>query len=261
MTNTSPNVLRAGWSIVTAVVRVPAPQPNGTGSFDHSRLAAVLGAIAWGDPLMRLPDQAGELDQYLEQAAAVDPDRLTRSEALAFWINVYNAAGLRLAAHAARRGTDSMLGVPGVFTNPVVEIAGERLSLDRIEHGKVRRFRDPRIHAALVCGAMSCPTLRSSPYTADVDAELDDQMRMFLAGGAVRLVPSRGRVIMSPIFRWFGRDFTHPSKMPTLLPARRTVVLDALADWLDPETVTWIGETRPDISYSSYDWRLGCAIG
>lgn len=211
--------------------------------------------------MRRLLDQVGELDRYLQGAVAIDPDGLTRFEALAFWVNVYNAALLRLAARAARCGVGSILGVPGAFTAPVVEIAGERLSLDRIEHGKVRRFRDPRIHAALVCGAISCPTLRSSPYTADVDAELDAQMREFLASGAVRLEPSKQRVVMSPIFGWFGRDFTHPSRMPTLLPARRTEVLESLAAWLDPETVGWIEGAKPDISYTSYDWRLGCAIG
>ena len=49
-----------------------------------------------------------------------------------------------------------------------------RGDLDDIEHGKVRRFGDPRIHSALVCGSVSCPTLRFEPYEGDrLDASAD----------------------------------------------------------------------------------------
>jgi hypothetical protein len=57
----------------------------------------------------------------------------------------------------------SVLRMPGAFSAPFVTVAGERLSLDAIEHAKIRRFADPRIHAALVCGSVSCPTLRPPP--------------------------------------------------------------------------------------------------
>ena len=41
-------------------------------------------------------------------------------------------------------------------------LAGETVSLDQIEHQRIRAaFREPRIHFALVCAARSCPPLRA----------------------------------------------------------------------------------------------------
>jgi hypothetical protein len=214
-----------------------------------------------GDVIGRLPAGGEELAVYLDEMESVDPDVLSVGESLAFWINVYNAAALRLGADAARDGVPTVLGVPGAFASPAVTIAGEALSLDQIEHAKVRRFGDPRIHAGLVCGAMSCPTLRREPYTGDIDSQLDDQMRRFLTDGALVAVAADNHVTLSPIFAWFGRDFVKPHRMPTLLPARRRTVLAALTPWMDRDAASRIESAEPSISFSGYDWRLGCAIG
>ncbi|MEX2279218.1 MAG: DUF547 domain-containing protein [Acidimicrobiia bacterium] len=256
---TSPNVLSAGWSILTSLIRVRAPRPRGDATVDHSRLGKILESLQ-GDVIGRLPAAGGELAVYLDEMESVDPDTLTVGESLAFWINVYNAAALRLGAVAARDGVPTVFGIPGAFTSPAVTVTGEALSLDQIEHAKVRRFGDPRIHAGLVCGAMSCPTLRREPYTGDVDSQLDDQMRRFLTDGALVTVEADNRVTLSSIFAWFGRDFVKPHRMPTLLPARRRTVLAALTPWMDNDVASWIEGAEPTISFSSYDWRLGCAI-
>lgn len=257
--STSPNVLRAGWSILTSLIRVRAPQPQGDGFVDHSRFGSILESLH-GDVIRRLPAAGEELAAYLEEMGSVDPDTLTVGESLAFWINVYNAAALELGAGAERDGVPTVFGIPGAFTSPAVMIAGETLSLDQIEHAKVRRFGDPRIHAGLVCGAMSCPTLRREPYTGGVDSQLDDQMRRFLADGALVVTPADEHVTLSPIFAWFGRDFVKPHRMPTLLPAPRRAVLAALTPWMGEDIAEWIEGAEPSISFSSYDWRLGCAI-
>lgn len=259
-TSTSPNVLRAGLSIVSALLKVRPPEVFGFDSVSHDRFASVL-VFLEGNVVRRLPDAVEELNRYLEELASVEPSQLSRDEALAFWINTYNAAGLRLGAAAVGEGIATVFGVPGAFTTPVITVDSEALSLDQIEHGKIRRFGDPRIHAGLVCGAMSCPTLRREPYRSDeIEQQLDDQMRQFLADGAIRVAPAAGEVVLSPIFSWFGRDFVAPHRMPTLLPARRRTVLEALTPWLDDETAGWIEQVRPSIRYSSYDWGLGCAI-
>jgi hypothetical protein len=257
---TSPHLLVAGWSIVKALVTIRGPGPFGEVSADHSRLASVLGFLA-GDVLGRLRDVTDELDGYIAEMEGIDPDRLSREEALAYWLNVYNAAGLRLGGAASRKGVETVFGVPGAFTRPVVAVKGVHLSLDEIEHAKVRRFRDPRIHAGLVCGAMSCPTLRREPYTGHVDSQLDDQMRQFLRSGALVAKPAEETVVLSPIFAWFGRDFVMAERMPTLLPARRRAVLEAVVRWADDETREWVSHTSPSVRFSTYDWRLGCDIG
>ena len=69
--------------------------------------------------------------------------------------------------HPLCRG-DHSTPCPGAFDAPWAMVGGESLSLNDIEHGKIRRFRDPRIHAALVCGSVSCPTLRYEPFGEDL---------------------------------------------------------------------------------------------
>lgn len=49
-------------------------------------------------------------DEGWEYVRRVDPDRLHRDEALAFWINLYNAGALIVAGEALGAGKDSVLG-------------------------------------------------------------------------------------------------------------------------------------------------------
>jgi hypothetical protein len=166
-----------------------------------------------------LPDLADLIKAYLSEAATVAPDRLSRDEALALWINLYNAGALLMAGRVLRDGHDSVLRTPGAFRRPLLTIGGEELSLDDIEHAKLRRLGDPRIHAGIVCGFVSCPTLRPEPYRGgDVDAQLDDQMRRVLVDGAL-VIDHEARVVeLSRIFLWYGADFVRPHAMPTFLP-------------------------------------------
>ncbi|MGA7272714.1 MAG: DUF547 domain-containing protein [Acidimicrobiia bacterium] len=248
------------WSTLTSLARVRPPSPTGKASLDHALLGEILSHL--GDkPLQWLRAVDCDLARYLAAMREVDPNDLSTSEALAFWINVYNAASLQVAATASRDNVASVMRLPGAFNTPVISVAGETLSLNDIEHGKVRRFGDPRVHAALVCGSVSCPTLRPEPFGPNLDDQLDQQMRQFLERGALVADRLDDRVVMSPIFSWFGGDFARSHHMPTLLPARRRQVLIALESWIDDTTINWIHATRPDLSFARYDWRLACTIG
>lgn len=260
MSEGGPSIPRVVWSILTSLVRVRKPTPGGWGSADHSRLEGILAALG-SEAIPRLPDFDVELAEYLALMEEVEPDALSREEALAYWMNVYNAAALRLAATTARAAAPSVLGVPGAFTRPVFRVAGENLALDNIEHGKIRRFQDPRVHGGLVCGSVSCPSLPRAPFGGDVNHQLDDRMQHFLREGALRGEVGGDQVTLSPVFSWFGGDFTRPGFMPAVVPARRGKVLEALVPWMDEEVVRWVAQTRPTVVWDRYDWRLGCTIG
>lgn len=255
-----PNPLVVGWSVLRSVLRVRAPGPFGDGSTDHRLLADILAVIAeQGAPA--LEGMEGDLGLYLDRQAKISPDELNREESLAYWINLYNAGGLALAGEAIRQGGDSVLGVPGGFQAKIVTVDGESLSLDDIEHGKLRRFRDPRIHVALVCGSVSCPTLRGEPYTGEgLETQLDDQIRFFLSAGALVADKKAGVIRLSRVFLWFGADFARPHRMPTFLPVARRRVLESLTPWLVTETVEWIRKTEPEVVFQHYDWGLGCVV-
>ncbi len=258
-----PNPLTAAWSMLMAR-RVRRPRPtagSGHAPLANSLLSEVLADLRRGGVSV-LADHRSTLAAYRDQLTAIDPDTMTRNGALAYWINLYNAGALDLAAEASTSNEVSVLRVPGGFRRAWAHVAGESLSLDAIEHGKIRRYRDPRIHGGLVCGSASCPTLRYEPFTAeDLDEQLDDQMRSFLAGGGAVRDEARGHLHLSRVFLWFGGDFTRPSRMPTLLPTRKAAVADALGTWLATEIDNWRLTTGPTVTFQPYDWSLACAIG
>jgi hypothetical protein len=256
-----PNSLVAAVSIVKSIIRTAAPRPAGSGAVEVVSFTAVLSDVAAKGP-GSLVDHHGELRDVIDALAAVDPDRFGRLGALAYWIDLYNAGALELAARTAVAGEETVLRVPGAFGRPFVTVNGEDLSLDAIEHGKVRRFGDPRVHAALVCGSVSCPTLRSSPYSGtDLDAVLDDQMAAFLAGGGAVADRTRGVLRLSKVFSWFGGDMVQPGAMPWIVPARRSSLVDSLKPHLDVETRRWIDSTSPAVEFQGYDWGLRCSVG
>jgi hypothetical protein len=258
--SSGPNPLVVGFSVLRSLLTVRSPGPFGKRTTDHRLLGDVLDVIARRGTA-GLEEVEDELDAYLERQASLSPNELNRDEALAFWINLYNVGGLALSAVALRNGEDSVLGVPRGFQRKNLSVGGEALSLDDIEHGKLRRFRDPRVHAALVCGSMSCPTLRPEPYSGRLlGKQLDDQIRHFLSAGAISSDRDRGLVRLSRVFLWFGADFVRPTRMPGFLPARSKAILGSLMRWLDADLTTWIEKTEPDVEFQPYDWGLRCLV-
>jgi len=243
----------AGWSIISALLMVKRPAPKGHRSLGHEKLSDILSTLATRGAAA-LGELRSPLSAYVDEMTPVDPNDLLPGEALAYWLNLYNALALDLAAQAQARGESSVLRLPGAFSKPIVEVQGEKLSLDGIEHGKVRRFGDPRVHAALVCGSVSCPTLRSTPYSGtDLDQVLDDQMRQFLAKGG--LMVDGDSVLLSRVFKWYGADFVWPHRMPVLWPAPKRKVLDVITPWVDADV------SAMTVEYQSYDWGLRCSVG
>ncbi len=134
----------------------------------------------------------------------------TREQKLAFWINAYNLLAIDVVAKGRPRESIRDLGnlLRPIWKRDAGRIGGRAYSLDEIEHQILRPLGDPRIHGAIVCASRSCPSLRREPYTPDrIDAQLDDQMRTFLADPrkGAKLEDSTLRV--SKIFDWFEEDF------------------------------------------------------
>jgi len=255
----TPNYLRGTWSILKAL-RSRRPNATGTGSVDHTAFAGILVQMK-ETGLAGLAGLRPNLATYVAQLEAVDPDSLSRSESLAYWLNLYNAGALALASEAHRAGLTSVLRAPGIFHRDRFTVMGEPLSLDDIEHGKIRRFRDPRIHGSLVCGSLSCPTLRPEPFVGEhLDNQLEGQMRRFLAGGAVTLDTNQRVVSMSKVFQLYGPDFIRPTAMPAFRPARKTTIFGAIAPWLDDENRTRLATADFAVVYQDYDWSLACVV-
>jgi hypothetical protein len=192
------------------------------------------------------------LNQYLEALERVDPERLPREEQFAFYINVYNAWTIKLIL-TGYPGVHSIKDLGTLFRSPwkkeIVRIHGRTLSLDDVEHAILRpRFKDPRVHFAIVCASKSCPPLISEPYRgATLETQLDRVTSDFLNGPAnSKLVGDSLQV--SSIFKWFAEDFNHDVVGFYLRFARGELKEKLLAR-----------RDRIEVQYMNYDWSLNGA--
>lgn len=197
----------------------------------------------------------------------------SREEKLAFFINIYNA----LVIHAnVTMGPPVNLWQRYKFFNTVRYIIGGYLySLQDIENGVLRANRkgigmlmrpfgssDPRlkvaletheplIHFALVCGAKSCPPIKT--YSADgIYSQLKLAAESFLEGDDGCQVDINKKTIkLSQILKWYSVDFGKNK--------------DEVLEWVhnhmaDSEKKTQIGELLQSKNYKlthmPYDWGI-----
>jgi hypothetical protein len=189
------------------------------------------------------------LDQYLKLLDQVDPERLPREEQFAFYINAYNAWTIKLIL-TGYPGVKSIKDLGSLFQSPwkkqFVRISGKTLTLDDIEHNILRpRFKDPRVHFAIVCASKSCPPLIAEPYRGAVlDDQLNRSTRDFLNTPAnYRL--DRSTFWVSSIFKWFAEDFNKDVVGFYLKFAQGGLKQELQAE-----------RDRIDVNYLDYDWSL-----
>ena len=106
----------------------------------------------------QLQSNRKSLDKFNNNIAAVTPATFlswSESEQIAFLMNAYNS--YTLAAIINREPlTESIRDIPQVWKKKQYQVVGQNKSLDDIEHGTLRKdYDEPRLHAALVCAAMS----------------------------------------------------------------------------------------------------------
>jgi len=223
-----------------------------TATFDHSRLDALLRAHVDAEGLVdyaALGRESAALDAYLASLASAPFEELGRDEKLALLIDAYNAFTLRLILD--HRPVASIKDIPSGkrWDDRRWTLAGETLSLNQIEHERIRpRFREPRVHFALVCAARSCPPLRAEAYVGQrLEAQLADQTRRVHSDERwVRFDPASGTLQLTKLYDWYGSDFLQAApSVEEYAAAREPSVRAALAT----------GQ-RVKIRWLPYDWSL-----
>lgn len=243
------------------------PRTVAAQTFDHATLDNVVSRFVSDDGI-RYRDLAADrkqLDVYVASLGRVSETQFAgwpRNEKLAYLINAYNALVLqRVIDHypikrslnpaALVRPANSVWQIGGFFDETRAAVAGRPRTLDDIEHKLLREaLKEPRIHAALVCAARSCPPLRREAFVADkLDAQLDQQWRVFLNDRARNLFDrERGEVKLSEIMKWFAEDFGGTNG-----------VISFVSRYVDAPTQMWLRGRKYRITYFDYDWTLNDA--
>lgn len=221
---------------------------GGEAAFDHGDLDLVLRRVVRDEgvdyPRIR-ENYLPALELYLDRAASADTRGMPEAERLAFYINAYNATVLRTVAERFRQGFSVEKDRFALFDEPLVSLGGKQVSLNHLEHEIIRPgFDEPRIHAALVCAARSCPPLLPRAYRAeDLDRVLEENMQRFLASAERNRIDIPGRRLqLSRIFDWYAKDFGGKQGLP------------AYADRYTDADVAGF-----DVSFLEYSWELNLA--
>jgi Protein of unknown function, DUF547 len=224
---------------------------------DHKELAAVLALCVKsnGVDYATLRRERTALERYRAQlATATMPS--DKAGKLALIINAYNACTLhlvvlKLPADETTWPTWSikMAGgtVNSVWESYTFVVAGQRYTLDQLEHQLLRPLGDPRVHFAVNCASRSCPPLLAKPFLAHtVDVQLNTVATTF-ATDAYHVRLANGTLQVNPILDWFAEDFSVVGGVAAFLAPRAT-----------PPVRQYL-EAGKKIRFFEYDWSLNLA--
>ncbi len=210
-----------------------------------------------------LHENSSDLKTFLKQVAEVSPHSniaifASKNEALAYWINAYNAWMIKAVLDAYP--IDSVQDISqnsGVFEAKGRICGGENLSLNDIEHEIVRKefALEPRVHFVLNCASLGCPWLPQEAFTPQrLDQQLDREMLPFYRDPTHLRVDVEAKTVhLSAYFDWYGEDFLRWLREvkgfgnPTVLDYVRLTAPEDIANQIGDDFA---------VEFVEYDWRL-----
>lgn len=232
-------------------------------SFDHehSKFTVVLSQYRTTNSLINYSilknniqngkDLLGDYIIDLEKVNVIDYEKWSKDEKMAFLINAYNALTIQLIIN--NYPLKSITNIGGIFwfinkrpwRKEFFSLLGGKIkTLDSIENNFLRGslFNDYRIHAALNCASISCPSIRHEAYIASkLNLQLDDQMIQWLQDNNKNRIDIPGKkIFISQIFKWYKEDFSTNGLSIPIIFKKYGLVFDASFD----------------VKYLDYDWKL-----
>ena len=214
--------------------------------------------------LKSVKSKSKKTDYYINILAKADKDSILKQLVddkckKAFFINLYNA----YCNSALRKNPDLFKKRSLFFGAKQFDFAGNKISLDVIEHGFLRKsmtkmsrgkmhnlfpsqlekdFRveklDYRIHFALNCGAKSCPKI--DIYSSKkIENQLADSEKKFLKKNS-KYDKKTKTLFVSSLMSWYRGDFGDKSG---IIDIHRNLKIIPKGE-------------QPNISFKDYDWTL-----
>lgn len=166
---------------------------------------------------------------------------LTPQELKAFLINAYNITVI--ISITENYPISSVMDIDGFFDSNKHQIAGKSVSLNELEKNWIfKKFPDPRIHFALVCGAVSCPPLKDTIFNSQsIESKLEKITKVTLNDSKFITIDMHEKTAsVSKIFDWYSTDF---KKYKSVI-----AFINKYTDKTIPDGFT--------INFKYYDWSL-----
>lgn len=168
----------------------------------------------------------------------------TKNRKLAYWINAYNVLTIDLIIREDERESIKNLG--NIFKSPwkkyTWSFAEKDYTLDEIEHKIIRKFKEPKVHFAINCAAISCPDLRIESYRPQIlDSQLEDQTISTFKNRkkGYAKIKGKNKIRVTKVMKWYDEDFKNGD----------------LASWLKPYFPDKIND-KTSVRFLKYNWDL-----
>ncbi len=192
-----------------------------------------------------------KLESYLDYLQLLEPRQLNEGQAKAYWVNIYNAATLKMMLDAYEDDRVSSIrdARTGVFSarpwkRKLVTISQQKMSLDDIHNGVLRpMYKDHRIHFALFFFSLGGPDVSATILEGENNEEVLNALEKNYMSHyrAARLNGSE--LVLSGLFETYDTDFADD--------------FDSLLQYIAQHVPEEISAAFPNISDTRYEYDWG----
>ena len=181
-----------------------------------------------------------ELDDLIKKIASTELSN-DENNNKAFLINSYNLFVIK--GITLKFPVKSPLDIAGFFDKTTYSIFGKKMTLNDIENKLLRaKYKDPRLHFVLVCGANGCPPIIAEAYVPKtLETKLNLQTTKALNNTDFIKITGE-KIQLSQIFEWYKEDFKN--KEIEFINNYRKIKLNV----------------KSKFTYYNYDWSLNNKI-
>lgn len=221
--------------------------------------------------LRKTRSQLATLTRSLKNLKIEEYITWTDQEQQAFWINAHNLCIMKLVTDNYPIETfklklifypeNSIMHLRSPRSKHFFNIMGRDYNLDELEAYVGEIYGDPKAYFALSYASLSSAPLRNEAYLGyKLDAQLDDQMRKFIANPLALKIDTKNRIIyLSDIFNWYEEEITETyssaSKFRAYSPDIRAT-FNMFYEYLPKTKQTSFPRKDFDVKYIRYDWHL-----
>jgi hypothetical protein len=195
--------------VLFSLLNLSAQDKNST-LFDQINSFLVSNVEAGKLPYATLKANSAELNGLIAAIGTHDLTNKNDNYKKAFYINAYNLAVIKQVVD--NYPITSPFDVDGFFMKSKFKIAGEMLTLDQLEFQRLMNpYKDSRMHFALGCAAMSCPSLYDNAFRPElIEQQLDFRAQLIIdRPNYVSVNEKTKTVTLNKIFDWYGEQFSY----------------------------------------------------
>jgi hypothetical protein len=187
-----------------------------------------------------------DFDDYIKSIAEGDVSNLSKEDKLAFYLNAYNATVIKnVLDHSP---IASPMDVDGFFKKIPHKIAGNEITLDKLEYDYVMKIEPVLVHFGLVCAAHSCPKLLHQAYDGKIIfQQLEENRKTFLNDRSKNHLDKENKILyLSEIFKWFKKYFEE----------RYGSLQKAAHYFMNESDKKFLSENKVEVKFNKYNWQL-----